>query len=123
MIATILFTSNLPQNNQPPQEQQQDNNNDGDKQKDTQKQKQPSILTRLKSFTFEHNHHDDDDLNHHAQPIELAATQYVFNQPMHYQHFDLDEPSENITTHYDFDAKYPDEVVSGAEEFSGKFSG
>ncbi|PWA68217.1 ATPase, AAA-type, core [Artemisia annua] len=42
---------------------------------------------------------------------------------MHYQHFDLDQPSENITTHYDFDAKYSGEVVSGADEFSGKFSG
>lgn len=128
MIATILFTSNLPNNNQPPQEQEnnglEDKNDDDDKQKETPKQKQPSILTRLKSFTFEHNNHDDDDdINHHAQPIELAATQYVFNQPMHYQNFDFDQPSENITTHYDFNAKYSGEVVSGADEFSGKFSG
>jgi len=118
MIATILFTSNLPQNNQPPQQEQEDNNDD-DKQKETPKQKPPSILTRLKSFTFEHNHHDDDDdINHHAQPIELAATQYVCNQPMHYQNFDFDQPTENITTHYDFEAKYSGEVVSGADEFS-----
>nr|GEZ14801.1 dual specificity protein kinase zak2-like [Tanacetum cinerariifolium] len=85
---------------------------------------QPSILTRIKSFTFEQNHHDDQDddvLDHHAQqPIE-----YVFNQPMHYQHFDFDQPTETetIATHYDFNAKYSGEVVSGADKFSGEFSG
>ncbi|GJS53879.1 putative mediator of RNA polymerase II transcription subunit 10b-like protein isoform 1 [Tanacetum coccineum] len=120
MIATILFTSNLPQNNQPPQQEQEANNDDKDQQKETEKQKQPSILTRIKSFTFEQNHHDDQDdvLDHHAQqPIE-----YVFNQPMHYQHFDFDQPTETIATHYDFNAKYSGEVVSGADKFSGEFS-
>ncbi|KAI3690655.1 hypothetical protein L2E82_48835 [Cichorium intybus] len=103
MIATIVFTSNLPNNNQQNHHQQeqeeeqkqnsQTHHNHQNDRNQPQIARSPSILHRLKSFNFlpprsqlEFSPENDD----HQEPLQLAATQYVFNQHLDYQHFDYD---------------------------------
>ncbi|KAJ0770326.1 hypothetical protein HanPI659440_Chr07g0256031 [Helianthus annuus] len=103
MIATILFTSNLPNKQQPP--------NDKHVQNDTVQSKlarSPSILHRLKSFTFyPHRSQDEPSLvpNHHEQQqqedaLEIAATQYVFSHPFTHEQ-DL-QPIPTTLKRFDF---------------------
>ncbi|KAK9077701.1 hypothetical protein SSX86_006038 [Deinandra increscens subsp. villosa] len=95
MIATIVFTSNLPNNNQQYEEEQ---NEHEERKRNSINQPQiarsPSILHRLKSFNFypqKSQHESSPEETHYLpQPLEVAATQYVFNQPLEYQHFDFD---------------------------------
>ncbi|KAI3804664.1 hypothetical protein L1987_26375 [Smallanthus sonchifolius] len=109
MIATIVFTSNLPNNNQPQQQQE-------DEQKPNQPQiaRSPSILHRLKSFNFNPQKSQPEsspDTHYHQLPsLEVAATQYVFNPPLQYQHFDFDstnsdqfDAAEDSDSAFDFD--------------------
>ncbi|XP_076952413.1 uncharacterized protein LOC143626135 [Bidens hawaiensis] len=97
MIATIVFTSNLPNNNNNQQEQQQDdqknnNNNNNNNNNRPPIARSPSILHRLKSFNFypQKSQNESSETHYHQHPLEVAATQYVFNQPLDYQHFDFD---------------------------------
>nr|GEV58833.1 hypothetical protein [Tanacetum cinerariifolium] len=89
MIATILFTSNLPNNNNT-------NTNNQNKQQNQKTQTQnepnklarsPSILNRIRSFNL-HAYRSQNDQHHPIQQVqeeqdglELAATQYVFDHP------------------------------------------
>ncbi|KVH77700.1 uncharacterized protein LOC112503892 [Cynara cardunculus var. scolymus] len=97
MIATIVFTSNLPNNNQQQQEEEEENpkqNSPTDNHRNQPKiSRSPSILHRLKSFNFYPQRPElefSPDTHYHLQPLEVAATQYVFNQPIQYEHFDFD---------------------------------
>ncbi|KAK1427607.1 hypothetical protein QVD17_16297 [Tagetes erecta] len=80
MIATILFTSNLPNNLNKPSTQNK------------LLTSSPSILHRLKSFTLhtsQHNHPSPPTIHQQPPPpqeqeqdaLETAATQYVFSHP------------------------------------------
>ncbi|MFS7922542.1 hypothetical protein Hanom_Chr03g00250341 [Helianthus anomalus] len=129
MIATIVFTSNLPdnkhQNIQQEQQQEQDQKKTiHDNRNQQQIARSPSLLYRLKSFNLYPQKSQQDELSethYHQHPLEVAATQYVFDQP-DYQHFDpsftnpgqihhhtqaVDTESRaehvNVTPGYDFD--------------------
>nr|XP_043635546.1 pathogen-associated molecular patterns-induced protein A70-like [Erigeron canadensis] len=125
MIATILFTSNLPNNNNNNTQQNQkvaqneNNQNDLNQSKLT---RSPSILHRLRSFNF-HPHKSQQyqqppqqELQQLQEPLEVAATEYVFNHPLfphdqdpqpisqNSKKFDLDPTRVNSdTTHVDLD--------------------
>ncbi|KAK1430851.1 hypothetical protein QVD17_13906 [Tagetes erecta] len=118
MIATIVFTSNLPTTTNQQQQHEQDDEHQHQQQKKNLHQisRSPSILHRIKSFNFypqKSQHESSPDTEYHQQhPLELAASQYVFNQPLQYQHFDLDPTvsdhqtesrAQHVTSDYDFD--------------------
>ncbi|XP_076914509.1 uncharacterized protein LOC143573543 [Bidens hawaiensis] len=115
MIATIVFTSNLPDNNnnnqqQEQQDEQKNNNNNNNRPPIA---RSPSILHRLKSFNFypQKSQNESSETHYHQHPLEVAATQYVFNQPLDYQHFD-------------FDSTIPDPANPAATDDAGnQFSG
>ncbi|KAK9078027.1 hypothetical protein SSX86_002084 [Deinandra increscens subsp. villosa] len=93
MIATILFTSNLPKDKKQPPKQHSQND-----------ARSPSILHRLKSFTsypaVTSQNGPSPATNHHEQQpqsLELAATQYVFSHPFSHQQ-DLHPVSPNPNT-------------------------
>ncbi|KAL4582479.1 hypothetical protein LXL04_007029 [Taraxacum kok-saghyz] len=112
MIVTIVFTSNLSNNNQQnhrqqhqEEEEKQNSQNHHDRHTDlnqSQIARSPSILHRLKSFNFlPHISQEEFSPENHRQqdPLQLAATQYVFNQPLEYQHFDYDfDPTGSVHT-------------------------
>ncbi|KAI3692581.1 hypothetical protein L6452_32399 [Arctium lappa] len=103
MIATILFTSNLPNNNQQHQEQEEQKHNSPNHNHRNQPKiaRSPSILHRLKSFNFYPQRPEQEfspETHYHLQALEVAATQYVFNQPLHYEHFDFDPSGSNQVT-------------------------
>ncbi|KAD4178680.1 hypothetical protein E3N88_27271 [Mikania micrantha] len=117
MIATIVFTSNLPNNNhhQQQQEEEQEIQNPQHHTNQPKIARSPSILHRLRSINFypqKSQHESSPDTQYHQNPYEVAATQYVFNQSLDYQHFDSDSTEtdhtlnqfqENVTAHYEFD--------------------
>ncbi|CAI9284644.1 unnamed protein product [Lactuca saligna] len=121
MIATIVFTSNLPNNNQqnrhqqdPEQEQKHNSQNHPNDRNQPQIVRSSSILYRLKSFNFlpqrsQQDFSPEDD--HHQEPLQVAATQYVFNQPIDYQHFD-----------YDLDSTRSDHIPTGNANVAAQFS-
>lgn len=101
MIATIVFTSNLPNNNQQNHLQQHEEKEEERKQSSPNDNhrnqpkiaRSPSILHRLKSFNFYPQRPEQEfspETHYHLQALEVAATQYVFNQPLKYEHFDFD---------------------------------
>ncbi|KAM0029555.1 hypothetical protein Hdeb2414_s0018g00527441 [Helianthus debilis subsp. tardiflorus] len=123
MIATIVFTSNLPdnkhQNIQQEQQQEQDQKKTiHDNRNQQQIARSPSLLYRLKSFNLypqKSQQDESSETHYHQHPLEVAATQYVFDQP-DYQHFDpsFTNPgqihhhtqavdTEHVTPGYDFD--------------------
>ncbi|KAJ9537389.1 hypothetical protein OSB04_030122 [Centaurea solstitialis] len=114
MIATILFISNLPSSNnhqsnkERDQQEQQDhqNQNPQDRPKFA---RSPSILHRLKSFNFYPERPEQElfpETHHQLQALEVAATQYVFNQPLNYEHFDLDiHPTRDEVGRSDFETR------------------
>ncbi|XP_076899025.1 uncharacterized protein LOC143552769 [Bidens hawaiensis] len=113
MIATIVFTSNLPNNNNNQQQQQEQEDDQKTNKSQPPIARSPSILHRLKSFNFnpQKAHNESSETHYHQHPLEVAATQYVFNQPLDYQHFD-------------FDSINPDPINSAATSAAGnQFSG
>ncbi|XP_071730368.1 uncharacterized protein [Rutidosis leptorrhynchoides] len=130
MIATIVFTSNLSNNtnNHQQDDQQQEKQDSNDQQNPPQIVRSPSILNRIKSFNFntlKPQPGSDPETYYQENPIEVAATQYVFNQPLHYQHFDLDpvnpgQETETGVTQFDYntiDSSQETEAVMTHFEF------
>ncbi|KAI3821998.1 hypothetical protein L1987_09579 [Smallanthus sonchifolius] len=125
MIATILFTSNLP--NKLPTENPQNQNNSIQ----SKLARSPSILHRLKSFNIYYPHRSEPEPEpepesssltiHHQQQqsLEIAATQYVFNHPFDFDptRIENENPPEQdadfVETHEeDDDLESLDEVYS-----------
>ncbi|CAH1427709.1 unnamed protein product [Lactuca virosa] len=85
MIATIVFTSNLPNNHQqnrhqqdPEQEQKHNSQNHPNDRNQPQIVRSSSILYRLKSFNFLPHRSQQDfspEDDHHQEPLQVAATQ------------------------------------------------
>lgn len=115
MIATILFTSNLPNNNPKNNHQQQHQHQHQHQEEDEPNQNshndnhrnQPkfarstSILHRLKSFNFYPQRPEQEfspETHYQIEALEVAATQYVFNQPLHYENFDFDPTASDQVT-------------------------
>ncbi|XP_071698741.1 pathogen-associated molecular patterns-induced protein A70-like [Rutidosis leptorrhynchoides] len=96
MIATILFTSNLPNHNKQPQQQDkdQDQNKKPQNQNEPKLTRSPSILHLLRSY----NLHPQTSLQPQEQePLVVAATQFVFNHSSHEQQLPLEQDPKPIS--------------------------
>lgn len=103
MIATILFTSNLPnqnnQNNQnkQPQPENQDQNKKPQNQNESSKlTRSPSILHLLRSYNlYPQTSHQQQT---QQEPLEVAATQFVFNHSFPHEQLPLEQDPKPIST-------------------------